>query len=47
MTNWHALTPEEAMAELKTGEKGLTAPEAQTRLVTYGPNELKKEKGRK
>ena len=46
MTNWHALTPEEAMAELKTGEKGLTAPEAQTRLATYGPNELKKEKGK-
>jgi P-type Ca2+ transporter type 2C len=44
--SWHALTPEEAMAELKTGEKGLTVQEAQTRLVTYGLNELQKKKGK-
>jgi Ca2+-transporting ATPase len=44
--SWHALKPEEAMEELKTSEKGLAAQEAQTRLVTYGLNELKKKKGR-
>ncbi len=43
---WHALTPEEAIGELKTSEKGLSSQEAQSRLATYGPNELKKEKGK-
>ncbi len=43
---WHALTPEEAMQELKTSNKGLTSEEAQTRILTYGPNELKKKKGK-
>jgi P-type Ca2+ transporter type 2C len=42
---WHALKPEEAMEELKTSGKGLTSQEARARLATYGPNELKKEKG--
>ena len=46
MKSWHALTPEEAMDELKTSAEGLTAQEAQTRVATYGPNELKKEKGK-
>jgi Ca2+-transporting ATPase len=32
------------MDELKTGNSGLTAQEAKQRLITYGPNELKKEK---
>jgi P-type Ca2+ transporter type 2C len=44
--SWHALKPEEAMDELKTSAEGLTAQEAQTRVATYGPNELKKEKGK-
>ena len=43
---WHALTPEEAIQELKTSSKGLTSEEAQARLLTYGPNELKKKKGK-
>jgi Ca2+-transporting ATPase len=41
----HSLKPEETMQELKVTEKGLTSEEAQSRLTTYGPNELKKEKG--
>jgi P-type Ca2+ transporter type 2C len=43
---WHSLKTEEAIEELKTSEKGLTPQEAQARLVTYGSNELKKEKGK-
>jgi P-type Ca2+ transporter type 2C len=43
---WHTLKPEEAIEELKTSVKGLTSQEAQTRIGTYGPNELKKEKGK-
>jgi Ca2+-transporting ATPase len=43
---WHALTTDEAIKELNTSEKGLSSQEVQTRLVTYGPNELKKEKGK-
>ena len=34
------------MQELKVTEQGLTLQEAQTRLTTYGTNELKKEKGK-
>jgi Ca2+-transporting ATPase len=34
------------MQQLQVGETGLTQPEAQQRLTTYGPNELKKEKGK-
>ena len=37
---------EEALKELSTSEKGLSTAEAQNRLATYGPNELKKEKGK-
>jgi len=40
------MKPEEALEELKTSEKGLTEQEAQLRFGTYGPNELKKEKGK-
>jgi Ca2+-transporting ATPase len=44
--SWHALKTEEALEELKVKEKGLTPEEAQTRLTTYGLNELKKKKGK-
>jgi Ca2+-transporting ATPase len=44
--SWHALTPEEAMQELKVAEAGLSTQEAQNRLATYGANELRKEKGK-
>jgi Ca2+-transporting ATPase len=43
---WHSETPEAAMNDLKTGNNGLTSQEAKQRLATYGPNELKKEKGK-
>ncbi len=46
MKPWHALKPEEALEELKVNEKGLSQEEAQTRLTTYGFNELKKKKGK-
>jgi P-type Ca2+ transporter type 2C len=42
---WHSETPESVMTELKVTTNGLTSQEAKERLVTYGPNELKKEKG--
>jgi Ca2+-transporting ATPase len=43
----YALTVEEALTELQVKEnEGLTQQEAQTRLAQYGPNELKKEKGK-
>ncbi len=44
--SWHSLDVEEALKELSTNEKGLSTAEAQNRLATYGPNELKKEKGK-
>ncbi len=46
MKPWHALKPEEAIEELKTSLEGLPPQEAQNRLSVYGPNELKKEKGK-
>ncbi len=42
---WHSETPESVLTELKVTTNGLTSQEAKERLVTYGPNELKKEKG--
>lgn len=44
--SWHSLKTEEAMAELKVDENGLGDNESKQRLTTYGPNELKKEKGK-
>jgi P-type Ca2+ transporter type 2C len=44
--SWHALKTEEALAELKVNEQGLAQQEAQQRFTTYGPNELRKEKGK-
>ncbi|MCD6457590.1 MAG: cation-translocating P-type ATPase [Thermoproteales archaeon] len=43
---WHALNITEALEKLKSGVKGLSAEEAAKRLLEYGPNELRKEKGR-
>ena len=46
-TPWHSLTVEESLNELQVKENdGLTQQEAQARLVKYGSNELKKEKGK-
>jgi len=44
--SWHSKTAQEALSELNVTKTGLTAEEAQKRLATYGPNELKKEKGK-
>ncbi len=43
---WHSKTSEETLNELNVTIKGLTTQEAQARLKQYGPNELKKEKGK-
>ncbi len=42
---WYSETPEATLEELKSTERGLTNQEAKQRQETYGPNELKKEKG--
>ena len=44
--SWHSKTPHEAMIELKVTTAGLTTQQAQERLIQYGLNELKKEKGK-
>lgn len=46
MKSWHALKTEEALRELKVGDEGLAEKEALKRLIIYGPNELKKKKGK-
>ena len=44
---WHALEVEDALKELQVKEnEGMTQQEAQARLEKYGPNELKKERGK-
>ncbi|NMD35475.1 MAG: cation-translocating P-type ATPase [Planctomycetes bacterium] len=37
---WHALSAEQTLEALQTGERGLTASEAARRLARHGPNEL-------
>ncbi|WP_317643013.1 HAD-IC family P-type ATPase [Bombiscardovia apis] len=39
-TSWHALSVQGTLAILKTGRKGLTGAEAQSRLELFGPNAL-------
>jgi Ca2+-transporting ATPase len=43
---WHSKTVDETVDELKASINGLTSQEIQHRLITYGSNELKKEKGK-
>ena len=43
---WYSKSAEEALSELNVTIKGLTTLQAQERLLQYGPNELKKEKGK-
>ncbi len=38
---WHTLTVDAALSTLQAGLSGLTTAEAQRRLETYGPNELR------
>jgi len=37
---WHTLSAEAVLARLTSGPEGLTTAEADTRLATYGPNQL-------
>ncbi|MCW3999552.1 MAG: cation-translocating P-type ATPase [Candidatus Bathyarchaeota archaeon] len=43
---WHSLDVDEAVRELSSSKSGLTTKDAQGRLAKFGPNELRKEKGR-
>ncbi len=45
--SWHSLKTDEALAKLESSPtNGLTSQEVQKRLSEFGPNELKKEKGK-
>jgi len=44
--SWHAIEVEETLHALNTKETGLSQEEAQKRLQEFGPNKLKKEKGK-
>lgn len=45
--SWHSIETEEALSKLESSStNGLTSQEAQKRLNEFGPNELKKEKGK-
>ena len=44
--NWHALAVDEVLKILETKTQGLDEDEAERRLAYYGPNELRREKGR-
>lgn len=46
MKNWHTVSIEEALSQLKTSAKGISDAEAEARLQQYGPNALR-EKRRK
>jgi magnesium-transporting ATPase (P-type) len=46
ITNWHALSSEEVLHHLSTTKKGLTQPEINRRIQTYGANRLKTAKKR-
>ncbi len=41
---WHALSPEEALEELRSSPKGLTTEEAEARRAQYGKNVLRERK---
>ena len=43
---WHSKQIDEVMSELSVDSNGLSSQEAQKRLSEYGPNEIKKEKGK-
>ncbi|MCW3994888.1 MAG: cation-translocating P-type ATPase [Candidatus Bathyarchaeota archaeon] len=43
---WHSLKKDEVLSTLRSNEEGLSSQEAKKRLAEYGPNELRKEKGR-
>ena len=41
---WHTLSPEDVIKKLESSKNGLTQEEADSRLIKYGPNEIKKKK---
>jgi Ca2+-transporting ATPase len=43
-TTWHSLTPEEVLSKTGSSMSGLTATEAEERLVKFGANELRGKK---
>ena len=43
---WHSMEINEVMRALTVTMNGLSSEEVQRRLQEYGPNELKKEKGK-
>lgn len=43
--SWHAMEIEEVLKDLDSNETGLSQEKAKKRLLEFGPNELKKEKG--
>jgi Ca2+-transporting ATPase len=45
LPGWHKKTAAQVLEDLKTSGKGLSSSEAATRLIRYGPNELREEKG--
>jgi P-type Ca2+ transporter type 2C len=42
--NWHRLSIEETFELLDTGQQGLSTPDAEAKLLQYGPNELQESK---
>lgn len=46
MQNFHSMTPEEVMANLSSGPKGLSKEEAGSRLEKYGRNDIPEKKAR-
>ena len=44
--SWHDMKVDEVLQALDSGTEGLSVEEAQKRLLKYGPNELKKKKGK-
>ena len=44
--SWHVMKNEEVLSELKVDKSGLSQEEAQRRFNEFGPNELRKEKGK-
>ncbi|MDT8878031.1 HAD-IC family P-type ATPase [Halomonas saccharevitans] len=44
--HWHALSPEEALAELDAAQDGLSEDDARERLAQHGPNLLQQGQGR-
>ncbi|NOZ22015.1 MAG: cation-translocating P-type ATPase [Planctomycetes bacterium] len=42
--NWHSISVEDVLKQLKTGKDGLSEEEAKKRLEQYGPNKIREQK---